>query len=58
MKTITAQEIINKRDQMSVAELRTITNKTKEKFGYIDFARIFETMGYVRAINDKYFDIN
>lgn len=54
MTLVSEYEIIRLRDKMPVEELRAITNKTKERLGYVNFRAIFETMGYVHAFNDKY----
>lgn len=51
---ITKTEIIKLRDNMSVDELRVITNATKARLGYVSFESLFETMGYVHAFNDTY----
>ena len=48
------REIIKKRDEMSLSSLREITNKTMEKYGFVDYKRLFETMGYIHRYNDKY----
>jgi len=53
-KYITDREIIELRDKMPLDELRRITNETMKKFGFVDYTRIFLTMGYVYAYGDKY----
>jgi len=56
MKTIIAEyEIIRLRDTMPLDELRRITNKCKETYGFIDYRHIFMTMGYRHAYNDKWY---
>ncbi len=54
MEYITETEIIALRDQMSVEELRRITNETKAREGHVSFREIFKTMGYIHAFNDSY----
>lgn len=51
---ITKLEIIKLRDNMSVEQLRTITNETKKRLGYVSYNALFETMGYTHAFNDTY----
>jgi hypothetical protein len=48
-------DIIKLRDNMSVDELRIISNKTKEIYGFIDYKRLFITMGYTHAFGDTYY---
>ena len=54
MVLVTEREIILLRDSMKLSELRKITKKCKDKFGFVDYRRIFVTMGYVHAFNDKW----
>lgn len=54
MELITETEIIKLRDKMSTNQLREITNMTKKKHGFVDMKRIFQTMGYTHAFNDKW----
>ena len=42
---------------MSVEELRKITNKCLDDFGFVDYHHIFLTMGYVNAYNDKWIKV-
>lgn len=51
---ITQTELIKLRDNMSVEELRRITNETMKREGYVSYRALFETMGYVHAFNDTY----
>lgn len=59
MKTsyVTVRELIKMRDEMTDAELKEQTRKTKERLGYVDYRGIFETMGYRHAFNDTYIKI-
>ena len=54
MRLYTEREIIEMRDNMSVLELRKITNQAKKDFGYVDFRAIFKTMGFEHAFGDKW----
>ena len=54
-KIISEYEIIRLRDKMPLDELKKITNKCMEKFGYVGNREIYQTMGYVHAYNDKWY---
>lgn len=52
---ITDRNIILLRDEMPLTELKKITIKTKEIYGFVDFHHIFLTMGYTKAYANKYY---
>jgi hypothetical protein len=54
MDLITERGIIELRDQMSIEDLRAITNKCMADWGFVSFRYLFITMGYVHAFNDKW----
>ena len=55
MDLISEYEIIRLRDKMPTEELRIITNRVKNKMGYVGYREIFNEMGYVHAFNDKWY---
>lgn len=50
--TITEREIMLLRDGMELEELQVITNRVKEKQGYVDYRSIFREMGYAHLYGD------
>ena len=54
MGYIESYDIIRLRDKMPLERLRAITKQTMKTFGFVDYTRLFLTMGYVHAFNDKY----
>ena len=54
MTLVSEYEIIKKRDTMNLDELKQITEKCKETYGFVDYRHIFMTMGYKHAFNDKW----
>ncbi len=58
MQYFNSRDIILIRDSMEIEELRVITNKVKNKLGYVTFKLLFQEMGFKNLFNDVWIKSN